>query len=327
MDQSQLMVKDLPVVFLSYGEPNAEENFSLLEEAGLPHLGRVQGVKGFDAAHKAASALAKILVPESLNFVTVDADNVVTSPWLWKLWLQDIEKVIPVPLDQSVVSFRAVNAVNAACYGNGGVKIWSHAFAERMHTHELTDSKVVDFCWEPNYFQVKNVASTTYPNGSALQALRAGYREGVKLILADKTSLSSIQLAQLMSVRHEVPNVRLNQWATLGLDTPFGVWCCLGTLVGITDALHYQEKARDCLVDYSAFHNLVLNEVCHRHRLNPNVEWSHKDPNFDLALKKMGEKLVQNSVIVSLPFSRGRSSFIKQAILANMTNSSRLEKE
>ncbi len=324
---SNQTVRSLPVIFLSYGEPNAEDHFLNLKDLGLPHLGRVDGVKGFDAAHKEASKVARSLVPEAENFVTIDADNVVTSPWLWDLKVADIQGAITSPLRISVVSFRAINAVNAACYGNGGVKIWSHLFAEGMRTHELTDDKIVDFCWDKNYFQVKNVASTTYPNGSALQALRAGYREGVKLMLADRADLTSVEIVQSLSARSTTPNVRLSQWATLGLDVPFGVWCCLGTLVGITDAVYHQEKARKVLVDYDSFYQLVFNEVLHRHGLRQDSAWSHKDPNFDNALRRVGEKLVQKDLIVSLPFNRSRSTFVKQAIMANMANSSKIERE
>lgn len=326
MNLSQLMVKDLPVIFLSCGEANAEENFSLLQEADLPHLGRVTGVKGFDAAHKAASKMAQEMVPEATNFVTVDADNTMTRDWFWRVWLEDIQKAIPSPLDVSVVSFRAVNAVNAACYGNGGVKIWSHIFAKNMVTHELTDDKVVDFCWDPNYFQVKNVVSTTCPNGSALQALRAGYREGVKLTLAGK-ELSPVETRQALSSKHVVPNVRLNQWVTLGFDVPFGVWCCLGTLLGVTDALHSPSLARKVLVDHDAFTALVYNEVLHKRLLNPSIAWSHKDERLDKAIQAVGKNLVQSDVIVSLPFNRQRSSFVKQAILANIAGSSKIERE
>ncbi len=328
VDSTLLMVKDLPVIFLSYGEPNAEKHFEALQAEDLPHLGRVTDVKGFDAAHKAASALAQSLVPEAENFVTIDADNIVTAPWFWNLWLSEVQKAILSPLDMSVVSFRAVNSVNAACYGNGGVKIWSHTFAQNMRTHELTNGAVVDFCWDPNYFQVTNVASTTYPNGSALQALRAGYREGVKLTLADKFHLSPVELLHAHGDRTlSVTSTRLNQWATLGLDVPFGVWCCLGTLIGMNDARFSQEKALKCLTDYAEFHTLVYSDTCERYALDPKTQWVQSDSHFGDVLKKVGAKLIENGTLVSLPFSRQRSCFIKQAIVNGMTSSSKIERE
>lgn len=320
-------VRDLPVIFLSYGEANAEEHFQLLKDLDLPYLGRVSGVKGFDAAHKAAARTARELRSKATNFVTVDADNLVSSPWFWGRRLDDIQGAIPSPLEVSVVSFRAINVVNAACYGNGGVKIWSHTFAQNMVTHELTNDRVVDFCWDPNYFQVKNVVSTTNPNGSAIQAMRAGYREGVKLTLADKQDVSSVELQRQLSAKHSVPNVRLNQWATLGFDVPFGVWCCLGTIVGINDALFSQDKARSVLVDHDAFEVQVFNETIYQRGLNPYSAWAHKDEAFDAVIKAVSGSLVKRDILVSLPFNRQRSSFIKQAILANLTNTIKIERE
>ena len=55
-----LKLKDLPVVFLSYDEPNADENFQYLldNHPNAENVHRVHGVKGFDAAHKEAGRVA-----------------------------------------------------------------------------------------------------------------------------------------------------------------------------------------------------------------------------------------------------------------------------
>ena len=64
-------INSFDIVFLSYDEPNADKNYSdLLNKA--PWAKRVHGVKGFDAAHKAAAAAS-----ETDRFITVDADNIV----------------------------------------------------------------------------------------------------------------------------------------------------------------------------------------------------------------------------------------------------------
>ena len=46
------------IVFLSYDEPNAEKNYADLL-AKVPWAKRVHGVKGSDAAHKAAAAASE----------------------------------------------------------------------------------------------------------------------------------------------------------------------------------------------------------------------------------------------------------------------------
>ena len=64
-------VTEIDIVFISYDEPNAEQNYAdLLDKC--PWAKRSHGVWGSDAAHKAAAALS-----ETDRFITVDADNIV----------------------------------------------------------------------------------------------------------------------------------------------------------------------------------------------------------------------------------------------------------
>ena len=48
----KIRVTDLDFVFISYTEPNKEENWADLKNK-VPWAKRVDGVKGFDSAHKA----------------------------------------------------------------------------------------------------------------------------------------------------------------------------------------------------------------------------------------------------------------------------------
>ena len=54
----RIRVSDLDFVYISYAEPNKEENWADLKNK-VPHAKRVDGVKGFDNAHKAAARLAE----------------------------------------------------------------------------------------------------------------------------------------------------------------------------------------------------------------------------------------------------------------------------
>ena len=60
---------ELDVVFISYDEDNYEENYADLCDK-VPWAKHVHGVKGSDAAHKAAAELS-----ETDRFISVDADN------------------------------------------------------------------------------------------------------------------------------------------------------------------------------------------------------------------------------------------------------------
>ena len=64
---------DYTTVFLSYDEPNAEENYRHLLTLN-PQALRVHGVKGSDTAHKEVAKLSK-----TDSVIIVDADNFVKS--------------------------------------------------------------------------------------------------------------------------------------------------------------------------------------------------------------------------------------------------------
>ena len=69
-------VSDLDFVYISYAEPNKEQNWADLKSK-VPWAKRVDGVKGFDSAHKAAAEKA-----ETDFFISVDGDNVLDEKFL-----------------------------------------------------------------------------------------------------------------------------------------------------------------------------------------------------------------------------------------------------
>ena len=72
----RIRVSDLDFVYISYAEPNREENWADLKNK-VPWAKRVDGVKGFDNAHKAAARLA-----ETQFFISVDGDNIIDESFL-----------------------------------------------------------------------------------------------------------------------------------------------------------------------------------------------------------------------------------------------------
>ena len=212
-------ISSFDIVFLSYDEPNADKNFAdLLNKA--PWAKRVHGVKGFDAAHKAAAAAA-----ETDRFITVDADNIVR------------EEFFAIELDMNrvtrhdVISWAGKNVVNGLVYGNGGVKLWPKHVVEQMRTHEAAeDPKAqVDFCWDIHYHQMNNVYSDVHNNASAYQAYRAGFREGVKLALEGGVTVDPRRLKERV---HDRNYKRLLVWASVGADVNNGLWAMYGTRLG-----------------------------------------------------------------------------------------------
>ena len=96
----KVRVSDLDFVYISYQEPNKEENWADLLSK-VPWAKRVDGVKGFDNAHKAAAEKAK-----TDFFISIDGDNIIDESFL--LQTLDWSKTNP----KAVHRWRAKNNVN-----------------------------------------------------------------------------------------------------------------------------------------------------------------------------------------------------------------------
>ena len=168
---SKIRVSDLDFVFISYREPNCEENYADLLNK-VPWAKRVHGVVGFDSAHKAAAEQA-----ETDFFISIDGDNVLDPSFL--LQTLDWTKTNP----KAVHRWKARNSVNGLIYGNGGVVGWPRETCLTMRTHENADDEraKIDFCWTVPHENLHNVYSETVINASPEQAFLAGFREGVKM--------------------------------------------------------------------------------------------------------------------------------------------------
>lgn len=220
-----IRVKDLDIIYLSYDEPNCEENWADLQNK-WPKAQRVHGVKGSDAAHKACAELA-----ETDRFITVDGDNKIRERFLNTEWTFDDTWNVK----DSVLSFPAQNAVNGLQYGNGGIKIWPKHVVLNMRTHEAADDAHgqagTDFCWVLDYVLMPGVWSDVHMNSTPAQAWRAGFREGVKLGLADGVQIKDATEWRRRQVKNNFD--RLCSWLQVGMDTKNGVYAILGARMGL----------------------------------------------------------------------------------------------
>ena len=208
-------------VFLSFDEPNADTNYQHLLTL-CPKALRVHGVKGSDTAHKAVAQIA-----QSRNVIIVDADNFVKPEFFTQTY-----EIGNIDLASSVLSFTANNKINGQQYGNGGIKVWPVELLKSMKTHENSDNSntLVDFDFSV-YKQLNYVASDIHINGSIKQAWRAGFREGVKLMLDDgqyKRDIHSIDWRNYD---------RLWNWMHIGADVRNGYWAIHGARFGCWKAL------------------------------------------------------------------------------------------
>jgi len=131
-----------------------------------------------------------------------------------------------------VFRLRARNHINGLMYGNGGLSSWTKTFVNNMRTHEASENKVetdVEFCFDPMYWPMYDCYSTTYPSGSAFQAWRAGFREGVKMCLNRGAKPTVEEFQQQV---HQRNLDHLTIWHNIGADVNNGQWAMAGARQG-----------------------------------------------------------------------------------------------
>jgi hypothetical protein len=220
----KVKICDLDFVYISFKEPNKEENWADLKNK-VPWAKRVDGVVGFDSAHKAAAELA-----ETDFFISVDGDNILHQRFL----LQSLNFSLTDP--NAVHRWRAENSVNGLIYGNGGLVGWPKQTCLNMKTHENADNdeNQIDFCWGVPHENLWNCYSTTVVNSSPQQAFVAGYREGVKMSLDKGKPMSP----DIFRKRIWSENLRkLCTWMSVGADKEHGQLAMLGARMGCYDTM------------------------------------------------------------------------------------------
>jgi hypothetical protein len=211
-------ISDLDFVYISFKEPNKEQNWADLKNK-VPWAKRVDGVVGFDNAHKAAADIA-----ETDFFISVDGDNIVDEKFLLETmdWTKTNKK--------AVHRWRARNNINGLVYGNGGLVGWDKQTCLEMKTHENADTEEnqIDFCWGVPHENLHNCYSTTVINASEQQAFVAGYREGVKMSTNKGKPIPAEDFQKMWPTNLRI----LSTWCTIGADVEFGKYAMLGARMG-----------------------------------------------------------------------------------------------
>ena len=219
---AQQSLNEFDVFYISFDEPNAEKNYADLVNK-IPWARRTHGVKGFDSAHKACAKASK-----TDRFITIDGDNIVNE----KFWDQKLE-IDPDLHEKAIWSWSSENIINGLVYGNGGIKLWPKEPTLVMKTHENAEEETsaIDFCWDLDYKQMNEIYSINYPNASPYQAFRAGFREGVKMSLAEGNKVKPEPGAFEKEIWHK-NYTRLLIWCCIGADVENGNWAIYGTRLG-----------------------------------------------------------------------------------------------
>ena len=279
-------VKDYDIIYLSYDEPNAEENYYDLVQR-IPWAKRIHGVEGSDAAHKACAELS-----ETDRFITIDGDNKVVDGFIdEELYFRD-----DIDLSQCVVSWSGYNIINGLTYGNGGIKCWPTELVKHMKTHENADpndiQSQVDFCWNLEYLQINKTFSTVHNNATPQQAWRAGFREGVKMCLLEGLPTDDVSRIPKKNLD------RLRIWQTVGMDVENGIWAIYGAREGA-----YKTMCTNW--DYVNVRDFETLNNMWKDKTNIQQDEAHK------LIKEMGETLKYQIDIPIEPYEAEQSKFFK----------------
>jgi hypothetical protein len=298
-------VADLDCIYLSYDEPQKEE-FWLKIKNMVPWAKRVDGVKGSDAAHKAAGDLS-----DTERFILIDGDNMPDENF-FNLQLDFTDKDPNYKLAQ--YRWRAVNAVNGLRYGNGGMSSWTKTYVANMKTHETSDGSdttTVDFCMDSSdnlYWAMHDCYSTTYPNYTPFQAWRAGFREGVKMVL-DRGAKPSIDDFKERVAGRNLNNLTI--WHNVGADVENGIWAIYGARLGTHMTL---------LTDWDYKEVMWFDHY-------PTLWESHKNGDPMMGSEMLGDELANRLGLPMCTLSPEQSLFFKRHYNNDKYNEGPLVKE
>jgi hypothetical protein len=186
--------KPYDIVFISYDEPNAEENYKKLLER-FPDAKRVDKVKGIHQAHIAAATVATTEM-----FWVVDGDAIINDDFVFDYETSTYERDI-------VHVWRSRNPINDLIYGYGGVKLLPRNQTINMDTSKPDMTTSISSKFKP----VMEVSNITSFNSDPFNAWKSAFRECVKLS-------SKIIDRQ----KDNETNNRLEIWCSVGFDKPYG---------------------------------------------------------------------------------------------------------
>jgi hypothetical protein len=199
---SKLKVYD--IVFISYNEPNADENFEKLKMT-FPRAKRVHGVKGIHQAHIAAAKLA-----DTDMFWVVDGDAIIVEGFNFDHEASVYEKDI-------VHVWRSQNPINDLVYGYGGVKLLPRNLTINM---DLTKPDMTTSI-SSKFRAVKLLSNITAFNTDSFNTWKSAFRECTKLSSKIIDRQVDNETAQ-----------RLDVWCSIGKDRLFGEYAIAGAIAG-----------------------------------------------------------------------------------------------
>ena len=191
---SELNEDQLDVIFISYNEPNAENNWNRVKEKA-PWAQRVDGVKGILNAHKAAAKIARTDM-----FYVVDGDAHLVDGWKFNYRPSIFDR-------DCTYIWAANNPLTDLTYGHGGVKLFSKAKILKLKKWRTLDMTT---CVSEKIKVMTEVSNVTEFNTDDFNSWKTAFRECVKLCLNIQTDHAN-----------ENHSTRLEAWQDINPRFPF----------------------------------------------------------------------------------------------------------
>jgi hypothetical protein len=178
------------IIFISYNESNADENFAKLK-ARFPYAQRINGIKGIHQAHIAAAKKAFTKM-----FWVVDGDAVIEDTF-------NFDYVVSKYDLECVHVWRSRNPVNGLEYGYGGVKLLPKKLTMNMDLSKTDMTTSIS----PLFKAMEEVSNTTAFNTDPFNSWKSAFRECCKLSSRVIDRQDDVETQQ-----------RLDTWCTVGND-------------------------------------------------------------------------------------------------------------
>ena len=205
------------IVFISYQEPNADENYDKLKER-FPLAKRVHGVKGIHHAHIEAAKKCFTKM-----FWIVDGDAHIVDEFKF-------DHEVPNHQLDHVHVWRARNSVNGLVYGYGGVKLFPRQMTLDM---DITKPDMTTSI-SRKFKAMQELANITAFNTDPFNTWKSAFRECCKL--------SSKVIDRQKDLETDK---RLNTWCTRGKTKPFGEYSMSGAIEGKAYGEYYRDSPQD----------------------------------------------------------------------------------
>lgn len=201
------------VVFISYNESNADENYNKLISK-CSRAKRVHGVKGIHNAHIKAAEMC------STDMIwIVDGDAVIEGSFNFDLVMSSYDT-------DCVHVWRSRNPVNNLEYGNGGVKLLPRQLTLEMNTNTTDMTTSIS----KKFKAMNEVSNTNMFNTDEFTTWRSAFRECCKL------ASRVIERQYEEDTQH-----RLDTWCSKGETEPFGKYAIAGAIAGRAYGTQYKD--------------------------------------------------------------------------------------